>query len=586
MKSRLTHFLCTGVLMLASLSWAAAPEKTADSAFPGTDTCEDALLGAADLRIAFLRSFLRLHPQSFARHLLALYPELRWLTLKVVISPEDAKAVAHPDAFSPALFSGNLHPEVERTLTSLVALAQILRGDYDGFTKSQTSPSIKLKQASFDHIRSVFFRVLGRKDGGPIPLGNAALASVDLEKLDALMTYMVIHDLGKSKRFEKVASKVSGEITVDHDRILVHGLSAEPMLSTSFERLSEHFQTLILKGMSADFNMGQFAQGENVPASLNKLFDLNEAAFDFYFLHLFLDVAGSSGVKTPHGSAMMIEPVFNGFRTGYEFLPRLYQGHSGESVYAFFLETRARMFGLPFTAGNATDYAVARLGLMSRMASAADAKLVLAAFESLDEGTRNLLVKELGVTGNGLEAAILPYYSPALIANLRAAVKGALKVASGTPSAHPALDMHRPITRVSRKTWDTLPDAVKKLRVPELESSSSPGVYCLVNDVLVAETLKEQVQASQGALTPEAADLFALRRAFELLARTYAQARPSVEFSNAKEIFTINMNALAAVVKSGLAFDDTVTQKQGILTGDGANVEMTPNPSSVSIVVK
>lgn len=359
----------------------------------------------------FLTTFQNYSPLQIAKVVSELYPEIQWLTSKVHISPEDANAKPHPLSPSVALH-GSLHPEVDRTITSVVALQQILAGDYNGFTQGQPE-AIRLKPESFNKIRSIFTRVLA-KDGS-----DPARLEIDGDKLDALIAYMAIHDLGKSKAFSNVVESVTLKVDADHDRILVYGLTSEPMLALSYSRLPEKFRKLILAGMEADFNMGQFAQAENIPASMKKLEGLSPEAFDFYFVHLFLDVAGASGVKNPLGSQLMIEPVFGGFSAGYDFLPALARGDSPEVVYDRFLKDRADKVGLPLESKR--DRAVMRLALQTRAINPAKAKQVSEVFHSLPKNVQDLLVKELNVNGTDDGMGTLQYYSPALIAN---AIKG------------------------------------------------------------------------------------------------------------------------------------------------------------------
>jgi hypothetical protein len=435
-------------------------------------------LANINLRTFFLQHSLTLDSKTFASQLVTLYPELKWLTKKVEISPEDAAAIAHEDAFSTMLF-GELHPEIERTMTSLVILQQILKGDYEGLVRAQGTNPVKLKPASFDYIRQVFFKVIGNEDwNGPIPTGSEAINAVSIEKLDALITYMAIHDLGKSKSFKNVAQKVSAKLSVDHDRVLIHGLNEEEMLSTSFERLPTKYKRMILAGMEADFNMGQFAQAENVAASLNKLAGLEKDSFDFYFVHFFLDVAGSSGVKDPTGSKMMIEPVFGGFRAGYEFLPHLYEGMNSDQLYKYFLQQRAATLMLPFE--NDRDYAIARLALLSRAPNPQEAAKVKFAFERLPQNIQSLLTRELNITGNGNELAILPYYAPAVIANYRTA----LRKAGGTdPHVLHGIDV-----LALEDSYKFIAEAMLLART-QIKSEKGPGIYTLgLNDMATLAT--------------------------------------------------------------------------------------------------
>jgi len=374
-----------------------------------------------DPRLHFLKNFLEYPAESLGSAMQGLYPELRWLTKKVEISPEDAKAVPHEKSHSVAMF-GEFHPEVDRTVTSILVLQQILAGDYEGMTATQ-APPVRLKPESFEEVRRIFLKILGKDPNADYShlKGQAAIEAIDPEKLDAMVTYMAIHDLGKSKTFANVVEKVTLKLDPDHDRILVYGLGAEPMLSLSYERLGPKYKQLIMQGMQADFNMGQFAQAENVPGSMEKLLGLNSDAFDFYFVHLMLDVAGATGVREPSGSKVMIEPVYKGFSLGHEFLPELFRGKSPVEVYDQFLKARATQLGLPFE--TPADRAMARVALLSRAMSSDAAAKASQVFNSLPKNEREVLISELNRNGFGDGHASLLYYFPAMIDNARKGTK-------------------------------------------------------------------------------------------------------------------------------------------------------------------
>ena len=63
-----------------------------------------------------------------------------------------------------------------------------------------------------------------------------------------------------------------------------------------------------LKGMAAEFNFGQFLQGENVPGSLLGVKDVmtnDDNALAFFLFHIFVDMAGIMGAKSLSGSLFM-----------------------------------------------------------------------------------------------------------------------------------------------------------------------------------------------------------------------------------------------------------------------------------------
>src|SRR5437868_5732118 len=106
---------------------AAAPSSVESPGF--RQPCWTHLLKPGPLHLFFLKNFLKFSPLELAELSLVVFPELKWLTKNVVVSPENTALLPHPAALSVKLF-GQLYPEFDRTLGTLTSLQQILRGDY------------------------------------------------------------------------------------------------------------------------------------------------------------------------------------------------------------------------------------------------------------------------------------------------------------------------------------------------------------------------------------------------------------------------------------------------------------------------
>lgn len=361
--------------------------------------------------------------------MLDLNSDIRWLQRKVEVSAEDAAIPQHPESPSKLIFNGLFHPEVDRTLVGILALQQILRGDFAAFTGPQRGlpEPVRLKESSFNEMRALFFKVLGTDPGyvfeHGIPVGIGALDFIDAEKLDALVTHMVIHDLGKSKSFGVLAKAVSVEPAVDHDDILVKGVLGEDMLSHSFARLSGAWKGRILRGMSSAVNIPQFVQLENLPFNMAGLRDMSRDDFEFYYLHAFLDVAGSTALKDPHGSLVMNEIVYQGYKLAFEKMLEHYDaGVSPAQVYENFIAAKAKLLEIEMKWSE--DRAVVRLAVLNRCGNAKCAALVKTVLASLPISFQELLVRELNL--EGFEGwGLLPYYAPALFVNAKAGMKEA-----------------------------------------------------------------------------------------------------------------------------------------------------------------
>lgn|GEM_PF-5016351 len=334
------------------------------------------------------------------------YPELRWLSERVALSPEDKGLKANPNSHSVRIF-GKFYPEFDRTATSLVLLAQLLRNDYEAFTAKQPAP-LKLSPEDFNWTRQLLLRALSRKI-------EAKASDISLERLDALIAYMAFHDLGKSKSFADIVDKVYSAVDASHDQILVHGIAAQPLIAPSFARLAPQLQTIILKGLKSGFNFCQLPQGENVAASLLGLSDLDAESFDFFIIHSLLDFAGAGGAKEPLSSATMHRFTFPGYKTGDLYLRRLFEGQSPQDVYKAYIFDEGKKRGLEEQ--SELNFALARLMLLARAHSAEDIAMVKEAFAKLDDIMKANLVTELNVMGIGDQNALLLEYAPAFFAN-------------------------------------------------------------------------------------------------------------------------------------------------------------------------
>ncbi|KAK5333675.1 hypothetical protein LTR43_012655, partial [Exophiala xenobiotica] len=98
--------------------------------------------------------------------------------------------------------------------------------------------------------------------------------------------------------------------------ILYH--AAKAGMVPALDRLTEENRAYVLLGikLGSDFNFGQLAQAENVPASLAGLADMNghDRAFELRFMEQVLDLAGASGHEDWTCARKMIEPIFQWYR--------------------------------------------------------------------------------------------------------------------------------------------------------------------------------------------------------------------------------------------------------------------------------
>jgi hypothetical protein len=303
------------------------------------------------------------------------------------------------------LYEAN-HDEINRTLVGVLALRWIINDQYDKFVGSQPE-LVKLERESFDWLRKLF------EDGIKTP-----------DDLFALVTAMIINDLGKDKSLEKDYFAKTGESVqgMNHDMILFE--AAKAGMVPSLERLDPPYREDVMLGLElgSELNAGQLAQAENVIGSLEGLLLMrgHERAFELKFMEQLLDVAGAAGHSDATCAKKMIEPVFKGFQTVYKVALDIISGRSNlREGYDKVLEGRGEMLKQKGFKGlsvkDPEERALLRLLTMGRTADKEQAELFYKTFYSLPTSTRQELVDGLNVDGYRDGKAILPYYMPAML---------------------------------------------------------------------------------------------------------------------------------------------------------------------------
>lgn len=352
-------------------------------------------------------------PLEIVRKLTEQYPELVWLTGATDATPEAGGPSSAEGTFGSQLFP-NLDKknlvEFDRTVVGILTLLWTLDDDYEGFVECQQGPS-KLTPESFAGLREYMLSILKTP-----------------EDIEALKTFLVINDLGKIRRVIKQIVEKTGAHDVDHDKMLLVGLERAPEISPSFQRLSPLHQARILNGLRTEFNLGQFIQSENVPASLEKLRGVDAESLGLYFLHAIYDIDGARGQSVQDGSLVMSEPTYQGFRLALKALELLEQGHVPSEVYDAYLAKKAAILG--FDLATPKGRALTRLGCLMRAVDAKQAGVAARVFAGLSRNIRAILEHDLNVRGTDDGIATLIYYAPALLVNLRRTLE-----ARGEPDA-------------------------------------------------------------------------------------------------------------------------------------------------------
>jgi hypothetical protein len=300
------------------------------------------------------------------------------------------------------------YDEVNRTLVGFLALRWIHTDQYETFIGTQ-SPAPQLTRESFDWIRQFYAQVI-----------------TDANTLYTLIYSIIINDLGKDPQLAIDYHAHTGEdiSTLNHDAILLqackHGLihSLDTLPAQDREDVFKAIQ------LGAIFNFGQLAQAENAPACLTALLEMkgSKRSFQIRFMEQILDIAGAAGHMDWTCAKKLIQPIFEGYRHVYEVYEGVTAGtltlHSGYNLIlirraAFLcLEKGVREFDVKW---DPRDRALMRLFCMGNVTTRHKALLYEAAWDALDEGTREMLERALNADGVKGEPAVQPTYMPALL---------------------------------------------------------------------------------------------------------------------------------------------------------------------------
>ncbi|KAE8372767.1 hypothetical protein BDV26DRAFT_87115 [Aspergillus bertholletiae] len=304
---------------------------------------------------------------------------------------------------SQRVFGEDFH-EVNRTLTSMLAIKWILNDEYEMFTSGQNKTT-KLSEYSFWSLQELF------RDGLTSP-----------DDLYALIVALVIDDIGKDKA---LAVEV-GMRDKNHGEVLLKAAEMRrvPALETIPDPASrEHVIQSLRIGSKLDIS--QIVQAETVPYSL-KVLDHSQglqAAFYIKAMVTMLDVGGAAAHRDPRGCVVMTQSVFGRYIYVIRKLDmyRLMENPDWLQCYDRYLDSRAYLQegwcrSLPTKASE--KRALLRLFGMGRVETEAIADQFVKAFKNLSIPTRRRLVDGLSVNGIQDGTAIVPYYAPGLLSEV------------------------------------------------------------------------------------------------------------------------------------------------------------------------
>ncbi|KAB8067976.1 hypothetical protein BDV29DRAFT_185308 [Aspergillus leporis] len=298
--------------------------------------------------------------------------------------------------------------EVNRTLTSTLAIKWLLADKYEAFTSGQPS-SEKLSKESFQKLRKFFFDQL------PTPCDD----------IYALIVAMAIDDIGKDQALARELNMPAGK---NHSEILL--CAVEKGIVPALETVEpEDQRKTIVDSLKIELDISQVMQGETAPCSLLVLKGRGEKAFNLKAMVTFLDVAGASAHGRPRGCAVMMENVFKNYMNTIELLNAYRKGEiqGAEACYNGILGLRAKALEkngfriqknnelVALSCKDPDHRAFLRIVCMGRVESKEGAELFWRAFNKLPGPQKRALVNGLNVNGVGDGVAILPYYAPGIL---------------------------------------------------------------------------------------------------------------------------------------------------------------------------
>ena len=340
--------------------------------------------------------------------------ELEWLK-NATPTVESSRSASPTGALAPsyALY-GAEYPEVNRTLTSMLAVKWLMAEDYVAFTGGQC-PLIRLTPGSFQELRGLLL------ESCPCP-----------ESIYALLIAIAVNDLGKNNDLAELVTSITGQNFRDHDDVVY--AAAKEHLFPSFESMRPVLYSDLLLGLElgSRLNIAQFAQAECVTASLKGVTIMSgrDRALAMKLMEVILDVAGASGHIDTYCAAQMTESVFQTFLVVHESLFNILSGQmSPEEGYNCVLLARAEMlrdagFQRRLLINDPADRALTRLLTMGRVVDAERACCFALAFDNLTPETRQSLVNALNVDDTSGQVSILFSYAPAIISQALKNTKG------------------------------------------------------------------------------------------------------------------------------------------------------------------
>ncbi|CAE7362340.1 Ripk4 [Symbiodinium sp. CCMP2592] len=226
-----------------------------------------------------------------------------------------------------AYFGPNATNLANQTVCSLCCVYWLLSNQHEAFIRGQPS-DCQLSRQSWAWIQDWL---------------QKSVRLTTPEKIDAVLTIMAIHALGKFPAFRADFPYVKHHTQEMHDLALAQILQNNPEVVPSFNRLDAETKKLIIDCLSVDFEFSQFLLGENTAANLvmvkDRLKGHGQNGHSFFLFRIFAQMCGKLGPKSQSGCLFMNENQFKRCTPGLKALQALWK-LDGKACYNDFILLR------------------------------------------------------------------------------------------------------------------------------------------------------------------------------------------------------------------------------------------------------
>ncbi|CAL1149976.1 unnamed protein product [Cladocopium goreaui] len=219
--------------------------------------------------------------------------------------------------------------------------------------------------------------------------------------MDAALSFMAVHALGKYKAFREDFASVQKYTQEMHDLALAQILEERPEVVPSVNRLDKKYKSLIIDCLSVDFEFSQFLLGENTVANLvmvkERLKPHGPEGHAFFLFRIFAQMCGKKGQESQIGSLFMTESMFKRCTPGLKALQSLWTS-DGADCWADFMLLRGSKAMSRFASPE--HEALSRLLCLFGAFDKEEGSVLCNAFDELDSAERGGLTRWLNSAGD------------------------------------------------------------------------------------------------------------------------------------------------------------------------------------------